>query len=56
MKEVSSSFFEKKEPKKLLLRFARVWHQPGHIVGIKVFFASFLFTKKKCLLAFVKAA
>jgi hypothetical protein len=40
-KEASTSFFEKKEAKKLLLPFGGVWHRSGHIMGIKVFFASF---------------
>jgi hypothetical protein len=52
IKKASSSFFEKKEPKKLLLRFAHVCHRPRHIGGIKVFFASFLFTKKRLFLYF----
>jgi len=46
-KQVRRSFFEKKEPKKLLLRFARMCHRPVAHQKIKVFFASFLFTKKK---------
>jgi hypothetical protein len=36
-----------KEAKRLLLRFARVGHRPESHQKIKVFFASFLFTKKK---------
>jgi hypothetical protein len=51
MKQESSSFFGKKEPKKLLLRLAPVGHGQRHIEKIKVFFASFLFTKKMFLLS-----
>jgi hypothetical protein len=47
--KASSSFFEKKEPKKRPLPFGWIWHHPRHIEKIKVFFASFLFTKKKTL-------
>jgi hypothetical protein len=45
------SFFEKKEPKKLLLRFAPVWHGQRPNQKIKVFLLLFVH-KKKCLLAF----
>jgi hypothetical protein len=48
-KEGSSSFFEKKEPKKLLLPFGSVFHRPEEHQIHKVFFAAFLFTKKKIL-------
>jgi hypothetical protein len=50
--KVGSSFSEEKEPKRLLLPCGRSWHGRRHNVGIKVFFASFLFTKKKLFLAF----
>jgi hypothetical protein len=46
----SSSFFEKKEPKKRLRRFARVRHRPQSHQNIKVFLLLFVH-KKKCLLA-----
>jgi hypothetical protein len=47
-KEVRSSFFEKKEPKKLCSALRRVPPAVSHQTN-KVFFASFLFTKKKIL-------
>jgi chlorophyll synthase len=47
--EVRRSFFEKKEPKKLLLPFGHVSQRPESHETNKVFFASFLFTKKKTL-------
>jgi hypothetical protein len=50
-KEARTSFL-KKRSKKLLRRFAPLGHQPGQRRGNQSFFASFLFTKKKCLLAF----
>jgi hypothetical protein len=50
IKEGRRSFFEKKEPKKLLLRLACVSHRPVEDQINKVFFAAFLFTKKKCFL------
>ncbi len=50
--EVSSSFFEKKEPKKLLLRFARMSHGRRHIKFIKFFLLLFCSQKRRLLLAF----
>jgi len=44
MKEESSSFFEKKEPKKL--RFPRVWHRQCHTPKDQKFFWFFFFKKR----------
>jgi hypothetical protein len=47
--EERRSFFEKKEPKKLLPRFARACHRRVEQEDNEVFFAAFLFTKKQTL-------
>jgi hypothetical protein len=46
MSKASSSFFGKKEPKKLLLPFGRVSHGQRHIKKIKVFLLLFVHKKK----------
>jgi hypothetical protein len=50
-KKVRSSFFEKKEPKKRLLRFARVCHRQESHETNQSFFASFCSQKE--VLAFL---
>jgi hypothetical protein len=45
-KQGRSSFFEKKAPKKLLLRCARVFHRPESYQKNQSFFASFCSQKE----------